>query len=91
MNALHIRIHGSVQGVWFRQSTVEAVQKIGGITGYVKNEPDGTVFIHVEGEETKLKKFISWCQKGAPLSRVDQVQTQKVEEKGFENFQIRFR
>jgi acylphosphatase len=58
-----IHVSGFVQGVGFRWSTVREARKRG-ITGYVKNLPDRSVFIEAEGSEEQLKAFIEWCKEG---------------------------
>lgn len=70
--AIMIRVAGKVQGVWFRKYTTEEALRLG-IHGWVRNEPDGSVLIHAEGEAGRLEAFVSWCHGGSPLSRVDEV------------------
>ncbi|PSO44411.1 MAG: acylphosphatase, partial [Parcubacteria group bacterium QH_9_35_7] len=64
-----IIISGRVQGVFYRKNTKQKAQKLG-LTGYVKNMPDGTVKIEVEGEEEKLEKLTEWCHQGSPAANV---------------------
>jgi len=59
----HMIVHGGVHGVFFRHNAVKFVEKTGGITGYVKNLPDGTVEIVAEGEEPRLKLLVGFCGK----------------------------
>ena len=49
--ARHVRIYGRVQGVFFRAWTREEAERLG-VTGWVRNCPDGRVEAHVEGDET---------------------------------------
>lgn len=49
---------GRVQGVGFR-FTVERLANQQGVTGFVRNMPDGTVELVVEGEEAALKDFLA--------------------------------
>lgn len=77
--SLNIRVHGRVQGVGFRYNTRKAAEKFG-ISGYVKNEPEGTVFIEAEGEEEAIDQFVIWCHKGPMWARVDRVEVQTVPE-----------
>lgn len=65
-----IRVSGLVQGVFFRDSTRAEAQKFG-LTGYARNEPDGSVTIEVEGATDALESFVAWCQNGPPAARVD--------------------
>ncbi len=71
----HIKISGIVQGVFFRVTMAE-VARSHGVTGWVKNNPDGTVEAVAEGEEEDLKKVIEWCHKGPPMARVDGVEVE---------------
>ena len=89
-NALHLRIwvSGTVQGVWFRKSTVEAAQRLH-ISGTVENLPDGRVLIEAEGIRADLDALIAWCWKGPPKAEVNSVRTEAGLIKGFTGFAIR--
>ena len=73
MSTVHLIIKGKVQGVFYRQSTLETANQLG-INGFVQNEPDGNVYMEVEGEEAQLNKLIEWCRTGpsraVPVARV---------------------
>jgi len=69
---VHVWITGRVQGVFFRAYTRDAAQLIG-VTGWVRNLPDGRVEAVLEGEADKVEKMIEWCREGSPMSRVDRV------------------
>lgn len=60
MHRVRLRIKGRVQGVFFRASAKESAMNLG-ITGWVKNQPDGTVETVAEGEQEALDRFIEWC------------------------------
>ena len=47
--AAHLRITGRVQGVWYRASTVDEARRLG-LTGWVRNMPDGSVCVTLPGE-----------------------------------------
>lgn len=70
---LNIKIYGQVQGVFFRISAQKEAEKLR-ITCSARNEPDGSVYIEVEGEEGSLEKFVKWCHKGPTLARVEKVE-----------------
>jgi len=72
MKHLNIKIFGRVQGVFFRANAAKKADELG-ITGFARNEPDGSLYIEAEGEEENLKKFLSWCQKGPPFARVEKI------------------
>lgn len=70
---LSIKIYGKVQGVSLRYYAKEKAQEFS-LFGFVRNEPDGTAYFEVEGEENNLKKFLGWCHKGPDTARVEKVE-----------------
>ena len=66
-------VSGRVQGVFFRQSTLEAALRIGGLRGYVRNLPDGRVEIVAEGPLPKLAGLLAFIGRGPPGARVEAV------------------
>ena len=61
-----------------------------GITGWVLNEPDGSVTIVGEGREDLLQKFVEWCRKGTEKAKVDSVELEWSESRGtFTGFEIK--
>ncbi|MEE2987250.1 MAG: acylphosphatase [Nitrospinota bacterium] len=85
--ALHIIVHGRVQGVFFRASTQERGRDLG-LCGWVRNRVDGTVEIHAEGEKQSLDRFAQWCRQGPPAARVEQLETKTVPPEGMSSFKI---
>ncbi|MGA2027961.1 MAG: acylphosphatase [Syntrophobacteraceae bacterium] len=69
---VHVWIKGRVQGVFFRTYTRDAAQSIG-VTGWVRNLPDGRVEAVFEGESDKVERMIEWCREGSPMSRIESV------------------
>lgn len=70
--AVQLRIEGRVQGVGFRYSVQSIAARLG-ISGWVKNEYDGSVSVFCEGDASKIDTFIRWCRKGPSYSRVSRV------------------
>jgi acylphosphatase len=68
----HVLIKGFVQGVFFRVKVQNLAKKFG-ITGWVKNLPDGNVEAVFEGEDNSLKEIILFCKKGPIGSKVEDV------------------
>ncbi len=67
------KIYGRVQGVFFRDSSQRKAKELN-LSGWVRNEPDGTVQIVAEGEEKDLKELIEWCRAGGiEHARIDKV------------------
>jgi len=58
-----IHVNGYVQGVGFRWRTVREAAALG-IKGFVRNMPDGSVYIEAEGTRKQLRYFVDWCKKG---------------------------
>jgi acylphosphatase len=83
-----LTINGRVQGVFFRHNAKLKADEYG-VTGFVKNQNDGSVYIEVEGEEENLDDFLGWCEEGPPYARVNEVQKKESEVKQFSNFEIR--
>lgn len=69
---LHLTIHGRVQGVFFRESMVHKATSLG-VTGWVKNQVDGTVEAVVQGEAAAIDAIVEWARHGPPSARVDRV------------------
>jgi acylphosphatase len=89
-NILHknIRISGWVQGVGFRY-TARSVANLYGITGFVRNLPDGDVYIEAEGNSSQLEGFLTWCREGPPRAIIRSVDITEEEVVGFGEFGIR--
>lgn len=85
--AAHLIVRGRVQGVFFRATTQETAENLG-LAGWVRNRPDGTVEIHVEGEKTQLEKLVAWCHKGPPSAKVHQVDVEWISAKGLRSFEV---
>jgi acylphosphatase len=62
---VEVRIEGRVQGVSFRAYAREEARRLG-LTGWVKNEPDGAVSAVAEGPREALERFVLWCHRGSP-------------------------
>jgi acylphosphatase len=72
LKQVQLSVRGRVQGVFFRASTQREAKRLG-LTGWVKNRPDGSVEILAEGDEDGLKELIAWAQKGPSAARVERV------------------
>lgn len=59
-----------------------------GISGDVRNMPNGTVFGHAQGTEYQIEQFIKWLHEGSPKSRVDKVLIKDIEESFLDGFTI---
>lgn len=73
MFGLHILVSGTVQGVCYRSNTQEQAKKLG-LTGWVKNLPDGNVEIVAEGEREKLEQLLDYCWHGPEGAKVSDIE-----------------
>lgn len=76
-----LTISGVVQGVSYRQSTVEAA-RARDVAGWVRNLPDGSVEAWLEGAPEAVAALIDWCRRGPPHARVDDVAVRDVTPEG---------
>ncbi len=81
----NIKVYGKVQGVFFRAGAKEIADKLN-ISGFARNEPDGTVYIEAEGEEKDLNKFLQWCKNGPEAATVDNIEKTQGPLKNFTEF-----
>lgn len=91
MKEIHAIIQGHVQGVFFRATTEKKAKKLG-ITGYVKNNPNGTVEVRAQGEEEKLHDFIDYLNEGPDMAEVKDVDIQWGDKptRQFDGFKIEY-
>jgi DNA ligase D-like protein (predicted 3'-phosphoesterase) len=86
--ALRAVIAGSVQGVGFREGTRRRARKLG-VLGWVRNEDDGTVIVHAEGEPAAVEALREFLGEGPPGAAVCDVAVEEVPVEGHEQFAIR--
>lgn len=84
---LAITVSGKVQGVFFRASTRDKAKSLG-LIGFVKNQPDGSVYIEASGDAEKLKELVTWCHDGPSQAIVENVETSEIEPGGYASFEI---
>ncbi len=88
MNRIRIKVRGEVQGVLYRSGTAQVARKLG-LTGSVKNTPDGSVEIVAEGEKDSLEKLIEWCREGPSYAKVEDMEVSWEEPTGeFSTFDV---
>lgn len=87
MKRLVIRVSGKVQGVFFRASARDEADRLG-LRGFVRNEPDSSVYVEAEGDEIALTRFAEWCKKGPPRAKVLTFVIEEAEPVGYVGFTI---
>ncbi|MCF8371870.1 MAG: acylphosphatase [Bacteroidales bacterium] len=70
----HVNIHifGQVYKVGFRFLSMSKAYEER-ISGFVRNESDGSLYIEAEGEISCIDRFIRWCKQGPPGSKVEEI------------------
>lgn len=74
---VHVVVSGSVQGVGFRFATERQARKLG-LSGWVRNLPDGNVEILAEGKPEDVQSLLDWCHVGPPAAQVTSVRHRDV-------------
>ncbi len=86
----HVFVEGRVQGVFFRDTTRAWARRLG-VTGWVRNLPDGRVEAVFEGEEDAVRQMVDFVHRGPPEALVTHVDVEYGEYTGeFDRFRIRF-
>ncbi len=88
MPCLHLLISGRVQGVWFRESMKREAEQLG-ITGWIRNLPDGRVEAVVSGSDEAIQAMHLWASKGPTLAKVAAVVAETVPDELFDCFEKR--
>jgi acylphosphatase len=88
MVARHVSITGRVQGVFFRSWLRQQADELG-VTGWVRNCPDGRVDAHIEGEQAAVEQMIGRMHRGPPAAQVEDVKLWDVEPCDFKDFEVR--
>jgi acylphosphatase len=83
---VRVRIHGRVQGVFFRAEARSRAESLG-IAGWVRNAPDGSVEALFKGEPDRVDSMVEWCRHGPSGAHVTEVEVFEEEagqaERGF--------
>ncbi|MFA6126851.1 MAG: acylphosphatase [Bacteroidales bacterium] len=83
-----IAVRGRVQGVGYRYATLKMARSLG-LNGYVKNKPDGSVFIEAQGSLDHVRMLVEWCKSGPDHAVVESVDFAILPLRELDKFQIR--
>ena len=86
--SIHFLVSGRVQGVFFRMHTRQQAQQHG-LSGWVRNLPDGRVEGIASGETVGIEALRAWLHAGPDLARVSNVEIEELEFQEFEGFIIK--
>jgi acylphosphatase len=87
VKAIQARVSGRVQGVSFRWYAQEQARALG-VRGWVRNEPDGSVLLHAEGDGAAVDALVEWCRRGPSSARVSDVAVRDDASSGATSFEI---
>jgi acylphosphatase len=81
MSGVRVRIHGRVQGVFFRNWTMDRARALG-VRGWVRNRRDGSVELVAFGDDEALEALIAACRTGPPAAEVERIDVETEEGEG---------
>lgn len=85
---IKVVISGKVQGIFFRKNIYNRATKLN-LKGYVQN-----INNHVEavfqGPKESINKILTYCKKGPPLAKITNIKIEKLKDKDFKTFKIRY-
>jgi len=88
--AIHAIVKGRVQGVYYRASTRDKAERLG-LTGWVKNLPNGNVEFFAVGDEDMLNELIKWAWDGPDYANVTDIICEAIESfNDFEGFSVKY-
>jgi acylphosphatase len=88
MKSLRVKVFGEVQNVGFRAMTRHRARKLG-VSGWVKNNDDGTVEALFQGTQETVDDMVDWCRKGPPTSYVERIEiSEEPDAEKFKGFDI---
>jgi len=87
--AVTVTVTGRVQGVAFRWYAVQEAERRG-VAGWVRNEPDGSVAAHLEGDDGAVDAMVEWCRHGPSYASVRDVAVTEARPTGATSFDIRY-
>lgn len=83
--ARDVVVRGMVQGVSYRWTTQQEAERLR-VRGWVRNEPDGSVRAHLEGEPEQVAELVAWMRHGPSGAQVESVDERQGEVEGVSGF-----
>lgn len=88
MKCVQITVYGKVQGVFFRKYTQQIAMSLE-LSGFVRNNKNGTVSIEAAGSDEKVNKLVEWCRKGPLGANVERAEVNEINPGKYRSFEIR--
>ncbi|MCU0637250.1 MAG: acylphosphatase [Methanothrix sp.] len=89
MIAVHVRVSGRVQGVYYRAFTLERAKALG-VKGWVRNVPGGGVEAFLEGERKQIGELLKAMKSGPTGAIILGMELSELQAKGYEDFEIEY-
>jgi acylphosphatase len=86
--AKHVRVMGRVQGVFYRAWAQSQARELG-VSGWIRNCPDGTVEAHLGGEQESVARMIERMRRGPANAHVDDIDVEEAAREELGRFQVR--
>jgi acylphosphatase len=83
-----VLVSGRVQGVFFRDTCRRLADQVG-VTGWVRNLPDGRVEAVFEGPDEDVRRMVDWARHGPRHAVVDEVAVRAERPEGLDAFLIK--
>ena len=83
-----VRLFGRVQGVFFRQWTIDQARRLK-VAGWIHNRRDGSLEAHLEGDEAAVKELTEQMRSGPSQARVDDMMIDEAEVADIKGFAVR--
>jgi acylphosphatase len=81
MSGVRVRIHGRVQGVFFRNWAMDRARSLG-VRGWVRNRRDGSVELVAFGDDEAVEALTAACRTGPPAAEVERIEVEIEEGEG---------
>jgi acylphosphatase len=81
-------VSGRVQGVFFRD-TARRRAEAAGVSGWIRNTPDGTVEAVFEAEPEAVDELVEFCRRGPSRAEVASVEVEEEAPEGLSGFEVR--
>jgi len=72
VSRVRVEVRGRVQGVFFRAEARARAESLG-LSGWIRNERDGSVTAVFDGDPERVQSMVDWCRRGPAGARVDEV------------------
>jgi acylphosphatase len=83
----HVSVYGFVQGVGFRFAVERAAQSRG-VSGWVRNRPDGSVEAVFEGRLEDVEALVDFCRRGPRGADVERIDVKTESAEGLAGFRV---